>query len=151
LLKTAERLKDLQETIDMLKEKSGYELLAGQEKELLSLLADYSKTLTLLEEYDKEKLVLAKQGKGRFVLSYEKAMEAIDSVKNELINKKEASELFGRENGDKFKSIIGNLYQTYGGKELYPSLEEKAAHLLYFTIKDHPFVDGNKRSAALTI
>lgn len=57
-------------------------------------------------------------------------------------------ELFGKESGEKFRAILGNIYQTFAGKELYPSLEEKAAHLLYFTIKDHPFIDGNKRIAS---
>ena len=69
-------------------------------------------------------------------------------IKKELIAKKEASKLFGQESEEKFKAILGNIYQTFGGQELYPSLEEKAAHLLYFTIKDHPFVDGNKRIAS---
>jgi len=57
--------------------------------------------------------------------------------------------MFAQENGDKFKAILGNIYQTFDKKELYSSVEEKAAHLLYFVIKDHPFVDGNKRSASL--
>lgn len=56
--------------------------------------------------------------------------------------------MFGQENGDKFKALLGSIYQTFGGKALYPSLEEKAAHLLYFVIKDYPFVDGNKRIAS---
>ncbi|GAB4287725.1 MAG: hypothetical protein Kow0098_04690 [Ignavibacteriaceae bacterium] len=62
-----------------------------------------------------------------------------------MIAKKEASELFCRENGNQFKAILKNIYQTFGGTDLYSSLEEKAAHLLYFIIKDHPFSDGNKR------
>ena len=63
--------------------------------------------------------------------------------------KKEAGGLFGQEVGDKFAAVLGNINQTYGGKQLYPSLEEKAAHLLYFLIKDHPFADGNKRIGSL--
>lgn len=70
-------------------------------------------------------------------------------MKEELIAKKEATELFGRESGEKFKAIIGNIYQTFGGVGLYPSLEEKSAHLLYFIIKDHPFIDGNKRVGSI--
>ncbi len=69
-------------------------------------------------------------------------------IKKELLAKEEASELFGRENENKLRGIIGNIYQTFGGKELYNSLEEKAAHLLYFVIKAHPFIDGNKRIAS---
>lgn len=148
LLQTRDNLKDLQGTISFLQEKAKHELLSGQEQEILNLLANYSKTLTLLEQYDKEKLSLAKKAKGKFVLGYKKARSVIDEVKKELVIKKEAGDLFGQENGDKFKAILGNIYQTFGGKDLYSSLEEKAAHLLYFLIKDHPFVDGNKRTGS---
>jgi len=122
--------------------------MVGQEQEILNLLADYSKTLTLLEQYDTEKILLAKQGKGKFILDYSVAEKIIVGVKKELAKKKEASELFGQDNGEKLKGIVGNIYQTFDKKELYPSVEEKAAHLLYFIIKDHPFVDGNKRIAS---
>ena len=145
LLQTQNQLKQLQTTIDYLQEKSKHELLAGQEQEILNLLANYSKTLTLLERYDKEKITLIKKAKGKFILRYQEAREVIDRIKNDLIAKKEAGQIFGQENSDKFKGILGSIYQTFGGKALYPSLEEKSAHLLYFTIKDHPFVDGNKR------
>src|SRR3989344_8032209 len=148
LLEAKNKFNELQETIDFLRKKSKYDLLAGQEQEILDLLANYSKTLTLLEQYDKEKVSLVKNGKGKFSLRYEDVTNVISKVKNELIAKKEASELFGTENSDKLKGIIGTLYQTFDKKELYPSIEEKAAHLLYFIIKDHPFVDGNKRTAA---
>lgn len=148
LLQTQNTLKDLRETIALLQEKSKHELLAGQEQEILSLLANYAKTLTLLEQYDKEKLTLVKNVKGKFILSENEARKVIDKLKKELIAKKEASDLFGQENDGKFQAILGNIYQTFGGKELYASLEEKAAHLLYFIIKDHPFVDGNKRIAS---
>lgn len=141
-------LKDLQETIALLQEKSKHELLAGQEQEILSLLANYARTLTLLEQYDKEKLSLQKKAKGEFILQEGEARKVIENIKKELITKKEASHLFGMNNSNKFKGILGNIYQTFDGKELYPSLEEKAAHLLYFIIKDHPFVDGNKRIAS---
>jgi len=145
LLEAKEKFDELQEAISFLQEKSKHELLSGQEQEILNLLADYSKTLTLLEQYDKGKLVLAERGRAKFVLNYEQAQTIIEEVKKELIAKKEASDLFGLESGDRFKGILSAIYQTFDGKELYPSLEEKAAHLLYFIIKDHPFTDGNKR------
>lgn len=145
LISTQEKFNELQEAISFLQEKSKHELLAGQGQEILSLLANYSRTLTLLEQYDKEKLVLAKKGKSKFILDYEQARTIIEEVKKELITKKEASDLFGQESGDKFKGNLSAIYQTFDNKELYPSLEEKAAHLLYFVIKDHPFADGNKR------
>ncbi len=145
LLQAESRFKELQETIVFLREKAKHQLLFGQEQEILNLLANYSKTLTLLEQYDEGKLRLAQKGQGRFVLYYEIANKIIAGIKNELIAKKEASDLFGQEYDDKFKGILGNIHQTFDGKELYSSLEEKAAHLLYFSIKDHPFADGNKR------
>lgn len=148
LLQTRNQLKELQGAISFLQEKSKHELLAGQEQEILNLLSSYAKTLTLLEQYDKEKLALIKKAKGKFILKYEDAKRVIKEIKKELILQKEASELFGQESGEKLKGILGNIYQTFNKKELYPSLEEKAAHLLYFIIKDHPFIDGNKRIAS---
>lgn len=145
LLETREKFKELQNAISFLRDKSKHELLSGQEREILDLLANYSKTLTLLEQYDSEKLVMAKKGRGKFILDYENAQKIIKEVKKELIAKSEAGDFFGQEYGDKFKAILGNIYQTFGGKELYASVEEKATHLLYFAVKDHPFVDGNKR------
>jgi len=148
LLQAKNQLQELQGAISFLQEKSKHELLAGQEQEIFNLLANYSRTLTLLEQYDKEKLSLIKNTKGRFILKYEEAINVISKIKKDLVAKKEASDLFGQENSDKFKGILGSIYQTFNRKELYPSLEEKAAHLLYFIIKDHPFVDGNKRIAS---
>lgn len=145
LLEAQDKFKELQEVISFLREKSGHELLSGQEREILSLLENYSKTLTLLEQYDKDKLQTSKKGKGKFILSYEEAQNTIKELRKELIVKKEAGDLFGQEYEDKFKGILGNIIQTFGSKELYSSIEEKAAHILYFIIKDHPFADGNKR------
>lgn len=148
LLEAKNKFHELQTAINFLQEKSKNELMAGQEQEILNLLVGYAKTLTLLEQYDKEKLTLAKKAKGRFVLDYETAIDIVKQLRKELIAKKEAGDIFGKEYGDKFKVILGNICQTFDGKELYASLEEKAAHLLYFIIKDHPFVDGNKRAAS---
>lgn len=148
LLETRKKFKELQSAISFLREKSKHELLAGQEQEILNLLANYAKTLTLLEQYDTEKLITAKRGRGKFSLDYKIARSVINELHRELGTKKEAGDLFGQEYGDKFKAVLGNIYQTFGGKELYSSIEEKAAHLLYFIIKDHPFADGNKRTGA---
>jgi len=144
LLQTQNRLKELQGAIDFLQKKSKYQLLTGQEKEILDLLANYSKTLSLLEQYDKGRIKLVKKSKAEFVLEYEEAKRIIKEIKKDLISKKEASDLFGQDNEGRLAGIIKNIYQTFKGKELYPSLEEKAAHLLYFIVKDHPFIDGNK-------
>ena len=148
LLSAKERLRQLQSAISFLQEKSKHELLSGQEQEILNLLANYSKTLTLLEQYDKDKLSVSKKGKGKFILNYKEVRKVIMALKNDLVAKKEAGDLFGQEYEGKLQGIIGNLYQTFGGKELYSSLEEKAAHLLYFIIKDHPLIDGNKRTGS---
>ena len=145
LLQAKKQFTELQEAIAFLKEKAKHELLTGQGREILNLLAGYSSTLTLLGQYDKEKLALVRKAKSKFVLEYPAVKKVIDEVRSGLMAKNEASDLFGQENGDKLKAILGNIYQTFGGRQLYASLEEKAAHLLYFIIKDHPFVDGNKR------
>ena len=78
-------------------------------------------------------------------MKYEDCQRIVKEIKKELVVKKEAGSLFGNETSRGFEGIVKNLYQTFGGKELYKTIEEKAAHLLYFTIKDHPFTDGNKR------
>lgn len=148
LLQTQSQLRELQNAITFLEEKAKHELLAGQEQEVLNLLANYSKTLTLLEQFDKEKLALVSRAKGKYILKYEESREIIYKIKRELMEKKEASNLFGQENYEKFKGILGSIYQTFNDKELYASLEEKGANLLYLIIKDHPFVDGNKRIAS---
>ncbi len=148
LLEMREKFNDLQEAVVFLRNKADSKLLSGQEKELLNLLASYSKTLSILEQYDTGRLPKPKGLKARFILKYENCVKIISELKKELIVKKEASGLFGIEVGERFKSVAGNLYQAFGGKELYTTIEEKAAHLLYLTIKDHPFSDGNKRIAS---
>jgi len=145
LLETRGKFKELQNTISFLQNKVKQESLVGQEQEILNLLSNYSRTLTLLGQYDNRKLSLIKKGRGKFILKYQDAIHIIKTIKSELASKKEASDLFGKEVGHNLQGILGNIYQTFSRKELYPSLEEKAAHLLYFIIKDHPFVDGNKR------
>jgi len=142
------QMRELQSAIELLRVKSAHELMAGQQEEILNLIADYSKTFTLLEEYDKEKLALIKETKAKFVLEYEQVKVVICEIKRMLTGKRQAGDLFGQESGGRLKAIVGNIYQTFEKKELYPSLEEKAAHLFYFVIKDHPLVDGNKRIAS---
>lgn len=145
LLETRSQFNKLQSTISFLKKKSQKQLLKGQEKGILDLLADYSKTLTLLEQYDKNKLKQFKGKKSKFILQYKDCLRIIHQLKKELVIKKQASGLFGNEVEHKFEGVVKNIYQTFDRKELYISLEEKAANLIYLTIKDHPFTDGNKR------
>ncbi len=148
LLEAQNKFHELQEAVLFLQKQSQKKLLKGQETEILNLLADYSKTLSLLERYDKGRLGEQKGKKTKFVLRYSECAKIIADLKKELIAKKEAGDLFGQELGGAFEGIIKGLYQTFGKKELYPTIEDKAAHLLYLTIKDHPFTDGNKCSAA---
>lgn len=142
------RFNELRETISFLQQKSKLKRLEGQEAEILNLLADYSKTLSLLEQYDTGMLANTRGQKAKFILRYDDCIKIIEEIKKALIVKKEAGDLFGQERGGSFEGIIKGLYQTFGGKELYPALEDKAAHLLYLTVKDHPFSDGNKRTAS---
>lgn len=148
LAEARDKFEQLKSTISFLEKKSKGDLLAGQSGEILSLLSSYARTLTILDEYDRGVLREAKGLKGEFVMTYEESRRVIEEVKRELIAKKEASELFGSEKDDSFKGIVRGLYQTFGGQELYKTLESKAAHILYLTIKDHSFSDGNKRSAS---
>lgn len=145
LLEGQERFKELQNVIVFLQEKSQERLLEGQEKGILNLLSSYARTLTILEQYDKGKIKKPKGKKDRFVFRYADCKNIIIELKKSLMAKREASNLFGIDVEKKMESIVKNLYQTFGGKELYKTVEEKTAHLLYLTIKDHPFIDGNKR------
>ncbi len=147
LLENQNKFKELQTTISFLAEKSKKELLKNQEGEILNILENYSKTLTLLEEYDKDKLSNKKGKKTKYILKYEHCLNIILELRKELIKKKEATNLFGNQKDSSFEGIIKGLYQTFGAKELYSTIEDKASHLLYLIIKDHPFSDGNKRSA----
>jgi prophage maintenance system killer protein len=124
--------------------------LEGYEKELLKIITDYTDTWVLLNKYDHDELVIENTTKKAvYALSYESVTKAIAQFKDRLLRKGEASDIFGQESGHKLEGLLGSIEQTWQGKPLYESLEEKAAHLLYFAIKDHPFVDGNKRIGSL--
>ncbi|HHH19268.1 MAG TPA: Fic/DOC family protein [Campylobacterales bacterium] len=124
-------------------------LECDEAKGLLDVIVGYGRSWSLLEGYDEDALEIPHyQHEAKFILDYQEAKDAIAELKKELISKGEASELFGREKAGEFDGVIGNIYQTFGGDDLIPSVEEKAAHLLYYIIKDHPFVDGNKRIGA---
>jgi len=136
-------LNNLKQTIEFLSAKE-----IEDKNEILNLLQTYTKTLSLLEKYDKSSIEELDGKKTEYRLTYEETKSVIENLKNELTKKSEATELFGNEKANELQGIIANLYQTFGGVELYPSIEDKASHLLYLIIKDHPFSDGNKRSAS---
>jgi len=120
-------------------------------KDTLGLISVFANTWFSLEAYDKENF--PKKGwtqKKVFFTSEELAKDLI-KLKQDLINKKQATEIFGQEKTkNSIAGIVGNIFQSFGGTDLYSTLEEKAAHLLYFMVKNHPFTDGNKRSGAFS-
>lgn len=112
-------------------------------KQVLNVIQKYSKALELLDSYDHQNMERPKGNAATYKLTYEECMDVISHMRFG-----EESDLFGKEKDDSFRGSIGNIYQSFAGQELYPTLEEKAAHLLYFVTKNHSFLDGNKRIAA---
>ena len=144
------QMKELQQTARLFQNVIEAQRAGGYEKELLSIITDYANTWAVLNEYDKGELGLGNVSKQKSkILDYEEVKKSIAKFKERLGVKKEAGSLFGQEVGGKFQGVLGNIEPNFGGKELYPSIEEKAAHLFYFCIKDHPFADGNKRIGSL--
>ena len=121
-------------------------LMPSEESQaLFDVVTDYAYALDTLDNYDYERLTIEKTTQEeRFHATYNNAIRAIEGLREKF----GGSSLFGNEKDDSFKSSIGQIYQTFGGKELYPSVEEKAAMLLYLVTKNHSFSDGNKRIAA---
>lgn len=144
------KVKELQSAVQLIQTAIRDKKLEGYEKEVLNIITDYTNTWTALYQYDKDSLQPESTTK-RIVsaLDYDKIKKSVERFRDRLIKDKQASNLFGKEVGDKLKGLLGNIEQSFSGKQLYNSLEEKAAHLLYFAIKDHPFADGNKRIGSL--
>ena len=137
------RLEALNKTIDIQNRMLSYALDIDKE-ELFKVIDGYTRALDLLDDYDHQTLAKPKGTTTDYVLTYEEAREIINSMK---FNEK--SDIFGVEKKPgQLNGIIAQIYQEVFGQQLYPSVEEKAAHLLYFLVKDHPFVDGCKRIAA---
>jgi len=146
LKEQTDRMKELEKVLDNFstvveRYKIEQDIFSG----ILKVVSDYTHALNLLDEYDYQRIKIRGTTKGeKFKISYAKSKRMID----ELGKKFGGSSLFGKEKDGSFKGSITTIYQTFSGKELYPSIEEKAANLLYFIIKNHSFVDGNKRIAA---
>ncbi len=140
------RLSDLQQTVRLVATMAECRDLSGDEATaLLRVVGEYSRALDLLDDYDHQRVPALKTGKQtRYTLSYEEAVRLVDQLREKFGN----SALFGREKDNSLHSSLNAINQTFGGHDLYPTLEEKAAHLLYFLVKNHPFVDGNKRIGA---
>ena len=119
------------------------QLISDTGQDVLQVITDYAYALTTLDRYDHGTLAVeATSGPASFMLQYDEAISIVQSMKGD------SDGLFGREKDQSFKSALGAIYQTFDGKDVYISIEEKAANLLYFIVKNHAFIDGNKRIAA---
>lgn len=143
----ARRLQELRQTIQVVASMTEQRLLSGDEAAaLLRLVRDYADSLVLLDDYDHGRLAaVVGRTSGAQPLAADEAQQLIATLRNQF----GAGELFGREREPgRLEGILAAVFQTVFGRDAYPTLEEKAAHLLYFVVKDHPFVDGNKRIGA---
>lgn len=133
------RLRQLTQVVSVMERLSG-DLGANQ---ILKIVKSYAPALDLLDDYDHQRLSRPEGSEGVYVLAYDECRDLIDSLRFSG-----ESNIFGKEKDDSFRSSIAAIYQSFGGQELYPSVQEKAANLLYFVVKNHSFHDGNKRIAA---
>jgi len=150
LKQVVQNLHILEQTVKQIQQTGSSDgLQLNEAKGLLDILGNYTRSLVLLSRYDSDSLESEKLNTHiTYEIKHTEARKAIAELSSMLMKKKEASELFGNEKDESFKGILGNIVQTFGGQYLYPSIEEQAAHLLYFVIKNHPFSDGNKRIGA---
>ena len=133
------RIKQLGEVIRIMKRTEE----SLDSKQVLSVIEKYSAALDLLDSYDHQNMTRPQGNEAIYILSYEECLRVIQSMRFG-----DESDLFGKEKDDSFKGSIGNIYQSFAGADVYETLEEKAANLLYFVTKNHSFFDGNKRIAA---
>ncbi|MFA7405743.1 MAG: virulence protein RhuM/Fic/DOC family protein, partial [Pelobacteraceae bacterium] len=140
----AEKLTEMRRTVELLaRTLANQELVSDTGRDVLRVITDYAYALNLLDRYDHGTLAIEETTRQALhVIDYDEAIGIVASMKGEFDG------LFGIEKDQGFKSALGAIYQTFGGEELYPSVEEKGANLLYFVVKNHAFSDGNKRIAA---
>ncbi|WP_201978630.1 virulence protein RhuM/Fic/DOC family protein [Hymenobacter rubidus] len=146
LRESARQLADLKRLVQLQSEvAANQELTSDESNALLRVLGDYARALDVLDQYDHQRLEVRGTATDEpFELTYEAGLEAVNSLRQQF----GGSPLFGREKDASFQSSVRTIYQSFGGEDLYPSVEEKAANLLYFVVKNHSFSDGNKRIAA---
>lgn len=139
------RLEYLEKTVKLIDiaNRIDEQLENGEAREVIKVIGSYYKALDLLEEYDNNRIKNSKGIIDSKMITYEECRTIINNLK---YNK--TSQIFGKEREEIFKGILGNIYQSFGGQDIYETIQEKGANLLYLLIKDHPFVDGNKRIAA---
>jgi death-on-curing family protein len=144
-----ENIHQLERTLSLFQQNLIEQASLPEARGLVNVIAGYARTFVLLNQFDSERLPL---GDFATTIHYEiredEALSGISALKADMLARGEASELFGNQKDDSFAGILGNILQSFSGEYLYPSIEEQAAHLLYFVIKNHPFSDGNKRIGA---
>ncbi len=145
-----QKLDELNKTIQLIKQGlQNQDLSTDEAKGFVEIVSNYAKSCALLQGYDEQSLEeVSRTHEEKFILGYDEAKEAIAELKQTLIKKGEGTDLFGAEKAGEFKGNLLNIYQSFGGVDLLSSLESKAANLLYYVIKGHPFNDGNKRIGA---
>lgn len=136
---------ELEAALALVKKAAAGEITTDQGRGLVDVIARYTQTFLWLQRYDEGLLTAPVGSSGGVLLSHEAALAGIAQLKADLMHRGEATDLFGVERGDSFAATLGNLDQSVFGEPAYPTVETKAAHLLYFIIKNHPFSDGNKR------
>lgn len=149
-LKTQQdNLRQLENTLALFQQALIDQASLPEARGLVDVIAGYARTFVLLNQFDSERLPTSDFNEQiTYEIRPDEADAAIATLKADLLARGEASELFGRPKDESFAGILGNIVQSFGGQYLYPSIEEQAAHLLYFVIKNHPFTDGNKRIGA---
>jgi death-on-curing family protein len=143
------RLDELRQTVQLIQKSISDDTDLPETKGLLEIITQYTQSFILLNQFDSNSLKTGNlKEEITYEIDYSEAKYAISELKKQLISKKEATALFGNEKDQSFEGTLKSIVQTFDGIYLYPSIEEQAAHLLYFIIKNHPFSDGNKRIGA---
>ena len=144
------RLEQLQKVVEVIQQSGKTKnIQLGEAKGLLDILSNYTQSFILLNQYDNNDLSTERLNENvTYEIRHEEAVNIIEKLKKQLIAKKEASLLFGNQKDESFKGTLQSVIQTFAGQYLYPSIEEQAANMLYFIIKNHSFIDGNKRIGA---
>src|SRR5690606_37926686 len=138
-----------QQTVQLIQKTISEDTNIREAKGLLDIITQYTESFVLLNQFDSNSISTNKLNENiSYEIQYDEAKTAITELKRQLIERDEATNLFGNEKDNSFEGTLRSVVQTFGGQYLYPSIEEQAAHLLYFIIKNHPFSDGNKRIGA---
>ena len=140
------KINELQDAVRLLGNIALLEDVSDEAKGIVQIISEYTRALNILDDFDHQRLAAPKgTKKSKYKLTYDEARNIIEQMKKKFRD----SALVGQEKDKSFQGSIGAIYQTFDGKDVYPTIEEKAAHLLYFVTKNHSFVDGNKRIAAV--